>query len=168
MGAPLRPAEIVAARVRDVLRDHADDRAWQELAGALPELALSGGADLESTFEAARLAEEMNRPVARTAPAAPLPLPVRPSSWSYVVAGIRAVDLDLVAQALALALGVFALTRVVKGSASRSRSSASGTPAVRCRQARALAAEGLQPHEIARRTGLGQDAVSVLLGRRAD
>ena len=56
-GAAQRPAELVAARVRSVLRSNSDE-AWFDLADALPELALTGGADLTSTFEAAQLAEE--------------------------------------------------------------------------------------------------------------
>ena len=54
------PSELVAARVRDVLRDHRDSEAWKQLAGALPGMAFAGGADLSSTLEAGRLADSIS------------------------------------------------------------------------------------------------------------
>ena len=157
--APLRPAEVVAARVRAVLQDHANGQAWQELAGALPEMAVTGGADIESTFEAARLAEDM---VARV-PSLRAP----PTVWEEVVRRLKVIDVDMVTQALAVALGLFALWMVIAGKNQRPRLADASVSSVRYREARSLAAEGIPLYEIARRTGLARDAVSVLLSRRA-
>lgn len=161
---PLRPAEVVASRVRDVLNDHANDAAWQELAGALPDLALAGGADIESTFEAARIAGEMV-----TAPPS-VPAPATSAGDDPVRGALQwlgSIDADLLGQLLAIAFGLFALSMLFKGSGSRSRSLRVEPTAIRCREARALAAGGVPAYEISRRTGLARDAVSVLLSRRA-
>lgn len=163
-GAALRPTEVVAARVRTVLRDHQDGEAWQELAGAIPELAVTGGADVEATFEAARLAEEM----VTSQPAAP-PTPTSgPAAGSPMLSGIRSLDFEAIAQLVALALGFFALVTVARGNLQpRATTGPVGGGAARLREARQLAANGVPLFEISRRTGLARDALTVILSRSA-
>ena len=161
---PLRPAELVASRVREVLRDHSDDVAWQELAGALPEMALSGGADIQSTFEAARIAEDMV-PVATPVPSASSA--AAGAAFEEVLRLVRGIDVDMAGQLLAIAFGLFALTMLFKGSGNRARGARSEPAKGRCREARALAAGGVPVYEIAKRTGLAREAVSVLLSQGA-
>lgn len=205
-----RPAEIVAARVRAVLEDHASAPAWHDLADALPTLALSGAANIESTLEAARIAEELasgsagetlsgtDAAVASdivVAGAFELPsrIGVLVPSLDEVVLAVESyvrsfanADVDTIAQTLAVLIALYALAMVLKGrrgserrpAPARPRASAKGRRAPakitlsrpivassRLKEARALAAAEVPIHEIARRTGLAREAVSVLLTR---
>jgi hypothetical protein len=100
-------------------------------------------------------------------------------------------DIDTIAQTLAVLIAAYALTMLLKGRRDRVVPSASSRPAKaanegrrkgrrkttkltvtrpivassRLKEARALAAADVPIHEIARRTGLAREAVSVLLTR---
>lgn len=150
----LPPAALVASRVRVVLQDHTSATAWQDLAGSLPELAISGGADLESTFEAARLAEEMTYSGAR------LTQPIVPE-------GALADGLGVGLWLFSLAFGLTALWLLwSKGVPSLLRGRIHA-PMARCDQARLLADSGAPIYEISRRTGLAREALTVLMGPQA-
>jgi len=151
----VRPAEVVAAQVRSVLHNHRDGDAWRGLADALPELALQGGADLESTFEAARLAETMSIETATDSPATVEP------AWLTI---LRTVNVELLGTVLALVTAL-----IVVWHATRNRGAEQDPPQptrvpVRFREAYALASRGRSTAEISRRTGLARDAVTVLIG----
>ena len=146
-----------------MLNDHESGLAWMELAGALPELALEAGTDLDATFEAARIAEEMAVPPALDAEATNASPAV---AWP-TLDGIT-FDIDLVAQILAIGFGIFVLVILLRGQPRASTPELHTAPtATRCREARSLANGGVPLYEIARRTGLARDAVSVLLSRSA-
>ena len=180
-GSDLRPADFVAARVRSILRDADDSQAWDELAQGLPELALSGGADLMSTFEAAALAESL-RPAGATGISSP---DVPPMSAPILVDWRSTTPFQAIALAVLLAAALAGLFRTWKrrgnrsarsgwgrrrrsrsGSGSRSGRGASPvmTPVA---QARQLASAGITVPEIAQRTGMARDAVSILIGIQA-
>lgn len=206
------PARMVAMKVRQILESQESSEAWLELSGALPELAIVGGADIETTFEAARIAEELggSEPLAAApvpeplaAALAPVPLAsavVAPTGTGFafpdmggLLDGVAAftqemavtlrdmavqlgpLDTELAAQALAVLVALYALGMVFFGSASRkarrqrpTRTARVGRPKKgRQREAFALWSDGVPVHEIARRTGLARDAVSVIVHRRA-
>lgn len=162
-GVAQRPAELVAARVRRVLLSNSDD-AWFELADALPELAFAGGADPTTTLEAARLAERAGSTVARS---------TGTSEW----AGVRAWAASITrAQWITFVLGVFTLPMVALTLLRRHRAPATSVRFLvrstgarngvtsRFADARQLATAGLAVPEIAQRTGMARDAVTLLVG----
>jgi hypothetical protein len=183
--------------VREALNRPADPSAWTGLADALPELALTESADPVTLFEASRVADSLaGAPVAVSA-AAPegvdVDLPAGSgtptgrrsgleASLAAMGAGIRGLPAgDLLAWApwalVALILGVGPFLR---GRARRrARSAAEAAKAAAASEERpesaerrhwtvtTLAENGLPPSEIARRTGMAQDAVHVLLGLRS-
>ena len=167
---PQRPAELVAARVRSVLRSNSDD-AWLDLADALPELALEGGADLTSTFEAAHLAEQAGSTAGRA---------TQPSTWRGVRA-MRAWAASITpTQLVTFVLAVLTLSMVTVTSlrrrggqvtSVRPRSQPPGMHrsrvTARFSEARQLASAGVAVPEIARRTGMARDAVTLLVGLRS-
>ncbi len=177
------PSEVVAARVRDVLRDHSDSRAWKQLADALPAMALAGGADLGSTLEAGRLADSIS--------AASLLTTVRESiRWvpPWLRARIEALPMGavLVGALVGALLGVlvlvlltFALVKVLnwmwKGlSDGQSLKNPGNPPAppVKDRSdtwwVKSLVKSGRPVHEIARQTRMAQDAILILLELHAE
>ena len=156
-----RPAEVVAARVRSVLQDHRSTEAWKGLAGALPEMALSGGADLAGTFEAARLADSISA----------LEVSPRALRSLWAPAGLGSGRRGGVEWAQALGAGVLAGTLVVAlATLARSRKGRTGRRSQRADgkgrvwAAQSLASSGIPVVEIARRTGMAQDGITVLLG----
>lgn len=165
------PATLVAERARALLHDESRE-AWLALAGALPELAISGQANLESTFEAARLAEEMGQPLI----ALPMAGPATPSAsldaereeagldaLGVVWRAVRSTDLDALARLLALAIGIGTLAMVGRGPRTKAAKVRPTRSAARYRDVRSLAANGVSITEISRRTGLAREAVTVLL-----
>lgn len=154
---PATPAAIVASRVRDVLSAHDSELAWKGLAGALPSMAVSGDADLESTFAAARLAQDMS---AR-------PDPVLRSAGPSGETADWQLGLGRALWWCALTLVLSALALATRGRLPRVAPPRREQPVERCGTARALASEGLPLHEIARRTGLAREAVTVLVGARS-
>ena len=157
-GVAQRPAELVAARVRRVLLSNSDD-AWFELADALPELALAGGADLTTTFEAARLAERAGSTVAtRRSGARAWAASVTRTQWIIFLLGVFTlpmVALTLLRRHRAPATSVRFLVR--------STGARNGVTS-RFADARQLATAGLAVSEIAQRTGMARDAVTLLVG----
>ncbi len=169
------PSELVAERVRDVLRDHRDSEAWKQLADALPEMALTGDADLGSTLEAGRLADSistaslfitMRESMLTTMREA---IRWRPSWW-----GKRVEAPPVVAVVLALVL-VTALNWIWKGRSGRQslkKREDPTEPAVKGRTdpwfVKSLADSGRPVHEIARQTKMAQDAILVLLELQAN
>lgn len=163
------PSELVAARVREVLRDHRDTRAWKQLADALPEMALAGGADLGSTLEASRLADS----ISGASPSTNVSEPIATASesirwvpfWSGTLIDVRPVAIVVLALVL-----VSVLNWIWENGKDRQlfKKTASPTaPAVNGRNdpwfIRSLAKSGRPVHEIARQTSMAQDAILVLL-----
>ena len=168
-GVAQRPAELVATRVRSVLRSNSD-AAWFDLADALPELALMGGADLTSTFEAAQLAEQAGASVGSA---------IQTSEWAAVRAARAWAASITPTQLITFVLAVFTLSVVTvtmlrrRGApATSGRRVAQPTGAsrtgvtARFAEARHLASTGLAVPEIAKRTGMARDAVTLLVGLR--
>lgn len=191
------PAAVVAERVRAVLRNHDDPEEWRQLAGVLPDMAVTGQAEWEGTLEAARLADSISGPpeTARTVPAPR----TAGTGWIGALFGrLRPSDIGSILTTL-VALGVIAWSMQASGFlAWRRRTTASrgpqpgsptgttGTkaprratptgrrtrtpaspppqPSSRRREIMVLAQSGLTLPEIARRTGMAQDAVSVIMG----
>ena len=160
------PSELVAARVRDVLRDHSDSRAWKQLADALPEMALAGGADLRSTLEAGRLADSISAASPLTTVGELIrwvPPWLRPRIEARpVVAGLVAVLLTLVL------VSVLHWIWKDRGNPQSLRNPVKPPePAVRSRSdewwVKSLAKNGRPVHEIARQTRMAQDAILILL-----
>lgn len=191
-GAPaaVTPAGYVAERVRGILDNPSDPARWQELAGALPELAMAGDGDWEATLDAARLADSVS--VAALAAGSTPPVEPGMDIRAPATAGwpIQPSDLlTLLAGLVALGVVVFSMRSAGVSLTPRpgSRSAASGTPRNRknpsvrkpvaaparaadlppasmAQQIVAMAECGMTRSEIARRTGLAQDAVSVVVG----
>lgn len=168
------PSELVAARVREVLRDHRDTRAWKQLAEALPEMALAGGADLGSTLEASRLADSIS--------SASPSITVRESkatargsigwmpSWSGIQIEFRPMVIVILALVLVSVLNQIGKTRTVRQAFNKPASPRE--PAVNGRSdpwfIKTLAKSGQPVHEIARQTRMAQDAIVVLLELQAE
>ena len=169
LGVAQRPAELVAARVRSVLLSNSDN-AWFELADALPELALEGGADLTTTFEAAQLAEQVGSAVGR-ASQTPQWASVRAvRAWASSITPTRLITFVVAV----LTLSMVAVTMLrrrrprVTSARRRVRPTGAGTGVTaRFAEARHLASAGLAVPEIARRTGMARDAVTLLVGLRS-
>ncbi|HSW31133.1 MAG TPA: hypothetical protein VLH75_16730 [Longimicrobiales bacterium] len=87
-GAQETPAGHVAALARRAMAEPGEATAWSELAKALPDLAIQGGAGLEETFEAARIADSL---AAACAPPSP-PVPVLPVGKPDVREGVAEAD----------------------------------------------------------------------------
>lgn len=192
------PAALVADRVREVLRTPADPAGWGRLADALPEMALVGQADWESTLEAARLADSVS--VASRAAEAPdrtappfAGWPVQPSQLLTLLTGVavlgvlrstvRPTRTARTSSPVNGARPAPTSTRSNRGRTSASsadprprgprrapNASASSTApraaggAGRRTEVLAMARQGVPCPEIARRTGLAQDAVATLVG----
>ena len=157
---PSKPADVVARLAREAMASPTDAAAWQALAGALPDFALSGGADLEGTFEAARVADSLG------ASAAPMvgestreaDLPALPSVWK----SLPPMRLDLLLAAIATLVGGVVVWRTALSRGQRRRTRAPA-PQGRLWTARALASGGIDVSEIARRVGMTQEAVTLAL-----
>lgn len=170
----LLPAELVASRVRAVLRDHTDGDAWQRLAGTLPDMIVRGGADVTSIFEAARLADEMSGtppepPPPSTPTATTTSIFARTLAWPEWTDRLdfrrAAVLYDngmaFVAWVAMALLGVLIVPRMLR----REGASTVRLAPVRSRMrvARNLAGKGMSIAEISRETRLAREALSVLL-----
>ncbi|MDH5588454.1 MAG: hypothetical protein OEZ65_01440 [Gemmatimonadota bacterium] len=157
--SPPRPAEVVADLARRALTDPEDPGTWRALAGALPEMALSGGADLDGTFEAARLADSLGIADARqpVAPASRLPW----ESWNLGPEHLFAGSV-----ALTLLVGALVVRSSIRRRKAR-RSARKTEMGGRLWAARSLASDGISVAEISKRTGMAQDAVRVVLGLSA-
>ncbi len=161
------PSELVAARVREVLRDHRDSEAWEQLADALPEMVRTGGADPGSTFEAVRLADSISAvPLLTTARDA---IPWLPS-WSGAQFKGRPMIATLLALVLVSVFNWIWKDRTVRQSLEDPAKSPN--PGVKGRRdpwfVRTLARSGRPVHEIARQTSMAQDAVMILLELQAE
>lgn len=163
------PSELVAARVRDVLRDHRDSEAWKQLAGALPGMALTGGADLSSTLEAGRLADSIST-------ASRLPTVRGWRRWLPPRLSLPKVGpMVVVLLALVLARGV---SRTGKGLTDRQNrqslkrraktTEASVESSSNLCFVKTLAMSGRPINEIARQTRMTRDAVLILLELQAE
>ncbi len=174
------PSELVAERVREVLRDHRDSEAWSQLAGALPGMAFAGGADLSSTLEAGRLADSIS--AASSLPTVGGPMSWLPP-WLTSLPPVGPLAGPLVGPLVAVLL-TLVLLRVVSGmrkgrtTTGQDRqdqqdqqslgplAEATGV-AVKSRSdlwfAKTLAMSGRPVNEIARQTKMTQDAVLMLI-----
>jgi len=173
--APLRPAELVAQQVRSVLYSEDERLALQALAGALPELALNGGADLQATFAAARLAENLSSGSAASGEYVA-------ESSSFLLTLLRGINAELLGTLLAM----IAVSLAFWLASGRARPGLSGLSSVaddvkafliphinallrrpnrerRIRRALMLASSGIPLGEVARQTRISRDALSVLL-----
>lgn len=160
-----RPSDMVARLARTVLLAPGESSAWRALAGALPELALEGPADLEGTLEAARLADSVAATLqarsgepdtlppdtASMAPASPA-TPRRSLLWPGLLMG-----------AGALLLGALGMGELRRRWARASRGGRRVEEAGRLWTVRTLAGSGIPLAEIARRTGMAQEAVDLAL-----
>ncbi len=168
------PSELVAARVREALRDHSDTRAWKQLAEVLPAMALAGGADLGSTLEASRLADSISgaspsitvRESKATARGSIRWMP----SWSGIQIEIRPMVMVILALVLVSVLNRIWKTRTVRQAFDKP--GRPREPAVNGRSdpwfIKTLAKSGQPVHEIARQTRMAQDAILVLLELQAE
>jgi hypothetical protein len=148
-----RPSDVVARLARQALTAPGDTAAWKALAGALPAMALTGGADLEGTFEAARVADSVS--VAAGGGIAPRSASVFASLEYAPIAGVMVFLGALAALAVHLLRGRRHLgNRALPGTLSE---------AGRLWTATTLAAGGLALPEISKRTGLAQEAVNLAL-----
>ena len=159
-----RPAELVARMAREAMGLPADPAGWSALANALPEMALLGGADLESTFEAARIADSLSASASALAePAVGADPGVMESVKTILLSSLmQGRWMDIVLAFLvtgAVGAGIVLLRRRRKNP-KKAKAPYRGD---RVRAARSLASSGLSVHEIARRTGMAQDAVHVLM-----
>lgn len=162
---PGSPASVVAARVRAALADASDGRAWSALADALPGMALQGGADIAGTFEAARLADSISAAGAATAARAPTGAPPAGTSWP-TPADVGALLAGLVAVAAVVSAGLPRKRTPSSTAAAAARAHELEVVPDRFRTALTLAARGTPRAEIARRTGMAQDALVVLMARQ--
>lgn len=181
--------------IREALNRPEDPSAWTGLADALPELALSESADPVALFEASRLADSLaGAPVTPASSPAEAPEDTDVTLAAASTAGGFAARLaflgpvlsrvtpgDLLAWApWGLVVLLLGATPVLRYAARRKARRAAASAAARgaaeerpdAREHRhwtvtTLAENGLPPSEIARRTGMAQDAVHVLLGLRA-
>jgi len=169
----VRPAQVVAAKVRAVLRGQGDPVAWKALATTLPELALVGGADVEATFNAARLADSVAAAGARATVRPTVAAAVRGGSTASADRGPpsifratlpRNVSFAGVVVLAGFGIGLGLLWR--RGGRASRRSVGGSAEADRLADVLSLAATGIGVAEIARRTGMAQDAIRVLLGIR--
>ncbi|MEQ8329974.1 MAG: hypothetical protein RH859_05845 [Longimicrobiales bacterium] len=179
-GAPtgVTPAGYVADRVRGILDNPSDPARWQELAGALPELAMAGDGDWEATLDAARLADSVSvaalaaagttppseRGIATPAPAS-ADWPIQPSDLLTLLAGLVALGVVVFSMRSGAVRPRPAPMRMATATPSRAPARAADLPpASMAQQIVAMAECGMTRSEIARRTGLAQDAVSVVVG----
>jgi hypothetical protein len=166
----MRPVDVVARLARKALTSPAEAGAWKDLAGALPEMALGDDADLEGTLAAARLADSLAAGTSSaTDPVASAPddaVGRYARGWPRLFAFLPGSPVSRAGLGWALAGLVLAVTTVVVWRlVARSRGSR-GTrrpPNGRFWTARALAGGGTQLREIARRTGMAQEAVDLAL-----
>lgn len=174
------PSAVVARLARQAMHAPGDSAAWAALAHALPEMALVEGADLEGTFEAARMADSMSA-AAMTAPGAREDAPLASGTStapaqtaSRVTAGVAAIRerIDGFPRLpVPLALGaVLALSSLLGVLVFRRTRGARTSPATRAHAsggrtwaAAALASGGIATADIARRTGLAQEGVDLVL-----
>ena len=170
-----RPSDVVARLAREALASPGDSTAWRALAGALPDMALSGDADLEGTFEAARLADSLSAatgvavtsdvdpggaPLVEQASPPAVTDPGAPASWWPPALSAQVMIGTLFG---ALALVGLRMTRT-----RRRVRMAPPSPAHRAEQgrlwtARTLATGGVDVPEIAKRTGMAQEAGNLAL-----
>ncbi|MFQ5538166.1 MAG: hypothetical protein ACE5GJ_12040 [Gemmatimonadota bacterium] len=177
VASPATPVHTVARRMREALRAPDRPGVWSEIARALPELALEGSADLEGTMEAARIAEDLTALENRASPAsgasasngsrngeasagevrfpqeAGLPFP-RPSDILVILTGIVVLGVLLKTSGGMTPWQRRSVRRPDTGDAGGGHSAG---------EIRHLASVGLTVREIARRTGMAQDAIHVLM-----
>lgn len=168
-----RPADVVAQLAREALYGPGSGESMKALASALPELALTGGADIESTFAAARVADSL----AVTAPitnsvAADASTAGRSDLWSWVPAlgvsddWLRLIQTpEVVGSLAALLLAAILIGRALgrRRAAPPKRAPNVAKPRGRLWTARTLASGGAHVSEIAERTGMAQEAVHLAL-----
>ena len=188
---PVRPR--VAQLVRAGLSAPGDSAVWTEMAHLLPEMARTDGADVMASFEASRLADSISRspfdPMAAALSAnrstgAATSRSAGPVTSGRTVTSAASAGIEwgpffrqalpfipwVVVGLIALVIGGLKLNRTVRRvRIARSREDSKELRAARDSKSRlwavtALAASGLPPTEIARRTGMAQDAVRVLMG----
>lgn len=156
-----RPAEVVARMARRAMGLPDDPEAWQALAEVLPELALSGEADLEGTFQAARVADSLSATAATGLGASQSEGQAWFPRWTALPSGALPSAVAL-AVALAAALSG-ALVVVLRRRRSRATEARRDGGTDKLGAARSLVTRGLPAYEISRRTGMAQDAVQVML-----
>ncbi len=183
--APVRPR--MTALVRAALTAPGDSLVWGEMAELLPEMARVGEASVLGAFEAGRVADSLSR-----APVDPVALALesgrsvaertragRLDASSVTAAGLEPTAADAssgagivvwtipwIAVALLGGAGWWIGRRRAGSPVSpdASRTPRSGGRSDRMWAVTTLAESGLPPSEIARRTGMAQDAVRVLMG----
>jgi len=160
-----RPSDMVARLARAALLAPGESSAWRALAGALPELALEGAADLEGTLEAARLADSVAAAL-HTGSGELDPLP--PDTAAMALASHASPRRSLLWPGLlmgagALLLGALGIGELRRRWARASRGGRRVEEAGRLWTVRTLAGSGIPPAEIARRTGMAQEAVDLAL-----
>lgn len=175
-----KPADVVAELARKALSRPGDTATWGALARTIPDMALVGGADLESTFEAARLADSLTAaslleaqaprrvpPVEKAVPAPPERLEARRDTLKRALsAGLNwAGDPRVALPALVSLLGALVLLHAGRRRRPARRTEAGGHGRVWA--VRTMASGGVEVQEIARRTGMAQDAVRMALGMGA-
>lgn len=164
----LRPATLVAEQVRRVLGAGTDSLAWQALAGALPDLAVTGEADIESTFAAVRVAEEaagMFSPVRSggVERATPAVLAGESPRRSPVFRFLRTIDAGFLGALLSLiAVGSVLWITVRRESPPPPKPEAPREVPDRFGEALAMVASGVSVTDIARHARVSKDAVAVL------
>lgn len=160
-----RPSDVVARLARQALTSPRDTAAWKALAGALPAMALSGGADLEGTFEAARLADSLSADAGTGGSlGGSTPSQDARSAMTRFAAVLATPRGRLAVLVFGLAVLAGGLVGVRARRPRRARSGeAPRKDAGRLWTARTLATGGTAIPEIARRTGMAQDAVDLAL-----
>lgn len=186
--APVRPR--MTALVRAALAAPGDSVVWGEMAELFPEMARVGAASVVGAFEAGRVADSLSRapvdPVAlalesgrrvaertraESVPGSPLPAEVAdPTGSNRAGAGLILWTIPWVAVALLGGAGWWIRRRSPAPASVPTDPSRATKPSGRSDRMWAvttLAKSGLPPSEIARRTGMAQDAVRVLMGMGA-
>lgn len=168
-GVPLpvhgvKPSEVVARLAREALHAPGDSASWASLGQAIPEMALAEGADMETTFEAARVADSLSSATGVTAVDAGTAPSTTENARSPMAGGVPRLPVDgVLGGTTVLALAAF----VVMVFRRRSRSTRSPAPrevaAGRRWSAAAMASGGIAVPDIARRMGLSQEGVDLAL-----
>ncbi len=186
------PRRVVAQLIREALRSPDNQKAWSELARALPELGeKEEGESYVRLLQAARIADSVavaSAPASGSSQGKGRDLASRAGGLGAVLASLPAglrgpadrIVVWITANDLPLVLfltGFLILLILLKGQEGAGRRPAEGGERVEDRgeyllregtsrgleMARALWSSGVPVHEIARRTGLAQDALSVML-----
>lgn len=177
--SPAAGPDAVSRLVREALARPDDPAAWTGLAEALPELAVTRDADPVSVFEASRLADSLATAPVEEATTATADTSAGLTAW---VTGLTTSDAAALAPWFLVVILLVAgpLLSRIRGRPSAAPADDEGAPATgnqpgkgpvpgvspRLWTVTTLADNGLPPAEIARRTGMAQDAVQVLLGLR--